>query len=109
MQKFVRAVSVRSGSEQAGDQAALIRVLYNTTVDRIDSGDLAGAVDAATEGLAVAEAAGLASSLYGAQTRSLLITIRWQMGDGEGAVAVVRPDRQLSPSLARRRSRIRMP
>src|SRR4051794_6471093 len=101
--------AARMVAERAGDQAVLIRVLYNTAVDRVDSGDLGGAVAAATEGLAVAEAAGLTSSLYGAQTRSLLITIRWQMGDGEGALAEVRPDRKLSPSLARRMELFALP
>jgi DNA-binding CsgD family transcriptional regulator len=101
--------AAREVAERAGDRAALIRVFYVTAVDRVDSGDLAAAVEAATEGLAVAEASGLASSLYAAQTRSLLITIRWQMGDGEGALAVVRPDRQLSASLARRMELFALP
>jgi DNA-binding CsgD family transcriptional regulator len=101
--------AARAAAEQAGDYAALIRVLYNTAIDRVDSGDLSGAVDSATEGLAVAEAAGLASSLYGAQTRSLLISLRWEMGDGEGALAMVRPDRQLSASLARRMELFALP
>jgi DNA-binding CsgD family transcriptional regulator len=104
-----RLAAAREAAERAGDRAALIRVLYVRAVDRIDDGDLAGAVEAATEGLAVAEAAGLASSLYGAQTRSLLITIRWQMGDGEAALAVVRPDRQLSAPLARRMELFALP
>ena len=101
--------AARAVAERAGDRAALIRVLYNTAVDRIDSGDLDAAVAAATEALAVAEAAGLASSLYGAQTRSLLITIYWQMGDGAAALAVVSPDRQLSASLARRMELFALP
>ena len=101
--------AARAAAERAGDQSALIRVLYSIAIDRIDTGDLAGAVAAATENLAVAEAAGLASSLYGAQTRSLLITLRWQMGDGDGAVNVVLPDRQLSTSLARRMELFALP
>jgi DNA-binding CsgD family transcriptional regulator len=98
-----------AAAERGGDQAALLRVLYVTAIDRIDAGNLAGAVEVATRALAVAEAAGLASSVYGAQTRSLLITIYWQMGDGEAALAVVRPDRQLSASLARRMELFALP
>ena len=97
-----RWADARAAAERAGDRAATVRVLYSTAIDRIDSGDLPGAVESITQALAVADAAGLSSSLYGAQSRSLLISIRWHLGDAEGALAVVRPDRQLSAGLARR-------
>jgi DNA-binding CsgD family transcriptional regulator len=97
-----RWATARAAAERAGDQAAMVRVLYSTAIDRIDSGDLPGAVEVITRALAVAEAAGLSSSLYGAQSRSLLISIRWHLGDAEGALAVVRSDRQLTAGLARR-------
>jgi DNA-binding CsgD family transcriptional regulator len=81
----------RSAAEQAGDGASMVRVLYNTAIDWLDRGDLAKGLADLEEGLRVAEASGLASSLYGVQCRSLLITTRWQLGDAQGALSVVSP------------------
>jgi DNA-binding CsgD family transcriptional regulator len=93
--------AARAAAERAGDHAAMIRVLYNTAIDESDRGDLPAAVELLQQGLRVAEAAGLASSLYGAQCRYLLSTIRWLLGDAEGALAVVEPAGQLPSALAR--------
>jgi DNA-binding NarL/FixJ family response regulator len=93
--------AARAAAERAGDLAVMIRVLYNTAIDRFDGGDPAGGAEVLEEAIRIADAAGLASSLYGAQCRSLLITVRWQLGDAEGALAVVRPAGQFSAGLAR--------
>jgi DNA-binding CsgD family transcriptional regulator len=93
--------AARAAAERAGDRAAMVRVLYNTAIDRFDAGDAGGAVTLLEEGVQIADACGLTSSLYGAQCRSLLITVRWQIGDAEGALAVVRPTGQFSAGLTR--------
>jgi DNA-binding CsgD family transcriptional regulator len=81
----------RAAAEQAGDGASMVRVLYNTAIDWLDRGDLAKGLAGLEEGLRVAEASGLASSLYGVQCRSLLISTRWHLGDAAGALAVLDP------------------
>lgn len=93
--------AARAAAERAGDVAVMIRVLYNTAIDRFDGGDRTGGAAALEEAIRIADAAGLSSSLYGAQCRSLLITIRWQLGDAEGALAVIRPAGHFSVGLAR--------
>ncbi len=97
----------RAAAERAGDQAAMIRVLYNIAIDRLDSGDLAGGAVSLSEAARLADATGLASSLYGAQSRSLLITTYWQLGDADAALAVVDPGEgsesdRLTATLVRR-------
>jgi len=90
--------AARAAAERAGDEAALIRVLYSTSVDRIDRGDLSGGVDLLTEALQVADDSGLTGSQFGARSRALMITTRWRLGDAEGALAVVRHTSDGSPT-----------
>jgi DNA-binding CsgD family transcriptional regulator/tetratricopeptide (TPR) repeat protein len=96
-----RWAEARAAAERAGDEAATIRVLYNTAIDRTDAGDLTGALDSLAEGLAVAEAAGMSSSIYGLNTRALLIELNWHQGRPEAALAAAAEPRLQTSILNR--------
>jgi DNA-binding NarL/FixJ family response regulator len=83
--------AARTAADQAGDHAAMVRVLYNVAIDWIDRGEIAAGAACMERAVRMADTWGLAGSLYGAQARSLLLTARWQLGDVDGALAVLRP------------------
>jgi DNA-binding CsgD family transcriptional regulator len=65
----------------AGDSALALRSVFNLGVNRVDSGDLAGARTILERGLAEAERSGLALTLYG--TESLLMLLQALVLAGE--------------------------
>ncbi|GLY17611.1 LuxR family transcriptional regulator [Kineosporia sp. NBRC 101677] len=82
----------QAAAELSDDTAGTVRVLYNIAINHLDQGDLAAGISDLQAAIAVADANGLAASMYGANTRRLLITTLWHVGDVEGALKVVRPD-----------------
>ncbi len=82
----------RAAAEVADDTAGTVRVLYNIAINHLDLGNLNAGIADLQAAIEVADASGLPASVYAAQSRQLLITTYWQIGEVENALSVVRPE-----------------
>jgi DNA-binding CsgD family transcriptional regulator len=97
-----RWAQARAAAEEAGEPGTLMRVVYNTGVDLIDAGEYPAGIAALEEALDRAAANGLGGSLAAAQTHWQLMTVRWQVGEADAALAVLEDDRRVPPGLLAR-------
>jgi DNA-binding CsgD family transcriptional regulator len=74
-------------AQSAGDPAVALRAVYNLGINRIDSGDLRGARKTLEDGLAEAERAGMALTIYGIESLLMLLQALVLAGEWDDAVA----------------------
>ncbi|MGZ4612994.1 MAG: helix-turn-helix transcriptional regulator [Kineosporiaceae bacterium] len=74
-------------AQRAGDPGVALRAVYNLGINRIDSGDLTGARTTLEEGLAQAERAGMALTVYGIECLLMLLQALVLAGDWDVALA----------------------
>ena len=74
-------------AQSAGDPGVALRAVYNLGINRIDSGDLAGARTTLEEGLAQAERAGMALTVYGIESLLMLLQALVLAGEWDVALA----------------------
>ncbi len=84
-----------------GDPALALRSVFNLGVNRIDSGDLAGARTILERGLAEAERAGLALTLYGTESLLMLLQSLVLAGEWDDALDVAARARTRWPEAQR--------
>jgi DNA-binding CsgD family transcriptional regulator len=85
----------------AGDPAVALRAVFNLGINRIDSGDLAGARSKLEHGLAEAERAGLALTVYGIESLQLLLHTLVLAGEWDEALAIHARGCARAPALQR--------
>ncbi len=90
------AEAARLGA-RSRDPGLALRIAFNTGVNELDVGRLAAARRTLTAGLAAAERAGLAGSLYAVQCRLVLAQVLVVAGDWDDAVRCVTQDRPPLP------------
>jgi DNA-binding CsgD family transcriptional regulator len=71
----------------AGDPAVALRAVFDLGINRVDSGDLEGARTILERGLAEAERAGLALTLYGTESLLMLLQALVLAGEWDDALA----------------------
>ena len=71
----------------AGDPAVALRAVFDLGINRVDSGDLEGARSILERGLAEAERAGLALTLYGTESLLMLLQALVLAGEWDDALA----------------------
>ncbi len=97
-ERLARATrQARSG----GDPAVGLRAVYNRAINRLDSGDLSGAERTLEEGLADAERAGLALTVYGVESLNMLLQALVLAGDWDKALATHARARMRVPAVQR--------
>ncbi|HYJ75902.1 MAG TPA: AAA family ATPase, partial [Kineosporiaceae bacterium] len=84
-----------------GDPTVALRAVYNLAINRIDSGDLAGAERILEEGMAEAERAGLALTVYGVESLNMLLQALVLAGEWDKALATHARARVRVPAVQR--------
>ena len=85
----------------AGDPAVALRAVFNLGINRVDSGDLEGARSILERGLAEAERAGLALTLYGTESLLMLLQALVLAGEWDDALAAEARLRARAPAALR--------
>ena len=85
----------------AGDASVALRAVFNLGINRIDSGDLPGARTILERGLAEAERAGLALTLYGTESLLMLLQALVLAGEWDAALAAEARVRARAPLALR--------
>jgi DNA-binding CsgD family transcriptional regulator/tetratricopeptide (TPR) repeat protein len=70
-----------------GDESVALRAVYNLAINRLDSGDLSEAERILEEGLADAERAGLALTVFGVESLNMLLQALVMAGEWDKALA----------------------
>ena len=88
-------------ARNGGDPSVALRAVYNLAINRNDSGDLGGAERILEDGLAEAERAGLALTVFGVELLNMLLQALVQAGEWDKALATHARARVRVPGVQR--------